>query len=375
MVASGNLPTRNFRDGNFENPDALDARTIKGTIRVGMEGCYACPVRCKKVVKVDEPWNVNPAYGGPEYEALGALGSDCGVDDLNAVSKANELCNRYSVDVISAGGSIAFAMECYENGLLTDKDTAGLDLRFGNAEAMVKMVEMIGRREGLGDLLADGVKKAAEKIGGDAEKYAVHVKGQELPMHEPRLKRVLGLGYAVSPTGADHMHNLHDTAITSKSGAFNNLSALGILEPLPLEDLGPKKIRAFMYWVDWRVVDNCLLLCMFLPWDYNQKTEIVRAVTGWNTTSWELMKTGERVTNMARAFNIREGFTMKDDWLPERFFQPQTSGALSETSVNPEELETARSMYYEMMGWGENGIPTKGKLSELGIEWLENLLP
>ncbi|MCS7120042.1 MAG: aldehyde ferredoxin oxidoreductase family protein [Nitrososphaerota archaeon] len=370
-VASGNLPTRNFRDGNFHNPQALDARTIKETISIGMDGCYACPIRCKKVVKFDEPWQVDPKYGGPEYEALAALGSNCGIDDLKAVTKANEICNRYSMDSISTGCAIAFAMECYENGILTEKDTDGLDLRFGNAEAMLRMVKMIGDREGFGDLLAEGVKRAAEIIGKGSEKFAIHVKGLEVPMHEPRLKRALAVGYAVSPTGADHMHNLHDTVLAD-GRALKNFSALGILEPIPLEDLGPKKVSALINFVNWRVLDNCLLLCDFVPWDFHQKTEIVRATTGWNTTAWELMKVGERVTTMARIFNLREGFTCKDDWLPERFFSPTTSGPLSNTALDREKLRRAISIYYEMMGWDENGVPKEYKLEELGIEWLEN---
>ena len=374
QVASGNLPIRNFRDGDFPNAMALSAETIKETVRIGMEGCYACPIRCKKIVKIDGPLKVNPDYGGPEYETLAALGSNCGVDDLSSVCKANELCNRYSLDTISTGASIAFAMECYESGLLTDEDTGGLKLNFGNAEAMVKMVEMIGKREGLGDLLAEGVKRAAEKIGKDAEKFAVHVKGQEVPMHEPRFKRALGVGYAVSPTGADHMHNLHDTILTVRGPQLDNLASLGILEPVPLEDLGPRKVRALIYFVHWRVLDNCLLLCDFLPWNFIQKTEIVRAVTGWNTTSWELMKIGERVTTMARVFNIREGFKKEDDWLPERFFHPKTSGALSKTAIDPERLKNAILTYYEIMGWDENGVPKRSKLEELDIGWAAEML-
>ena len=373
-VASGNLPIRNFRDGDFPNANALSAETIKETVRIGMEGCYACSVRCKKIVKIDEPFTVDPIYGGPEYETLAALGSNCGVDDLKAVCKANELCNRYSIDTISAGVSIAFAMECYENGLLTDEDTGGLKLNFGNAEAMLKMVEMICKREGLGDLLAEGVKRASEKIGKESEKFAVHVKGQEVPMHEPRFKRSLGIGYAVSPTGADHMHNLHDTILTVRGQQLDNLAALGILEPIPLEDLGPRKVRALIYFVDWRVLDNCLLLCDFLPWNYIQKTDIVRAVTGWNTTAWELMKIGERATTMARIFNIREGFKKQDDWLPERFFHPKTSGALSKTAIDPEKLRNAIDTYYKMMGWDENGVPTREKLEELDIGWAASSL-
>ncbi len=373
-AASGNLPVRNFRDGFFANPEKLDARTIKRTISVGMDGCYACPIRCKKIVKVGEPWNVDPIYGGPEYEALAALGSNCGIDNLEAVAKANEICNRCSLDVISTGVTIAFAMECYENGILTSKDTEGLDLRFGNADAMVKMVQKIAYREGIGNILAEGVKRASEIIGGGSSKYAMHVKGLEIPMHEPRLKRALGLGYAVSPTGADHMHNMHDTGLVSAGPMLNSLSSLGILEPIPLEDLGPRKVRAFIYYVDWRVLDNCLLICDFLPWDFDQKTEIVRAVTGWKTSTWDLMKTAERVITMARIFNLREGFTKNDDWLPERFFSPKRNGPLSDTSINAEALRNAIELYYGMMGWDKNGVPTKAKLEELDIGWAHKYL-
>jgi len=367
-VVSGNLPTRNFRDGDFANAEALSGVTIRNTVRIGMDGCYACSIRCKKVVKITEPWNVDPMYGGPEYEALASLGPNCGIDDLKAVCKANEICNRYSLDVISTGAVIAFAMECYEKGILTDRDTDNLKLTFGNADAMVKMVEMIGKRQGIGDILAEGVRRAAEKTGKGSEEFALHVKGQELPMHEPRLKRALGIGYAVSPTGADHQHNLHDMGLTGPS--IKKFSALGIIEPIPLEDMGPRKVRALIYHVDWCVLNNSLLLCGFLPWDYDQTTEIVRAVTGWNSTSWELMKIGERVTTMARAFNIREGFSKEDDWLPKRFFSPTTSGPLSETSVSPEKLQKARQTYYAMMGWNENGVPQRAKLEELDIGWV-----
>ena len=373
-AASGNLPIRNFRDGEFQNAAVLSAKNVKATVRVGMEGCYACPIRCKKIVKIDEPFTVDPAYGGPEYEALASLGSNCGVDDLKAVCKANEICNRFSIDVISAGVSIAFAMECYENGLISDKETGGLKLKFGNAEALVRMVEMIGRREGLGDLLAEGVKRASEKIGKDSERFAMHVKGQEIPMHEPRFKKALGVGYAVSPTGADHMHNIHDTSLAPGSQEMEVFAELGILEPIPLEKLCPGKIRALIYAVYWRVLDNCLLLCDFVPWDYIQKTSIVRAVTGWNTTAWELMKTGERITTMARVFNIREGFGRKDDWLPGRFFNPRISGALSDTAIDPEKFREAIDTYYKMMGWDENGVPTREKLEELDIGWVASLL-
>ena len=178
----GNLPTRNFRDGAFPEVEKINAQTIKETIRIGMEGCYACPVKCKKVVELKDPYEIDPVYGGPEYETLGALGSNCGIDDLNAVSRASALCNAYAIDTISTGGAIAFAMECYENGLITKEDTDGIELTFGNSEAMLQMVDKIARREGIGDLLAEGSARAAEKIGKGAEAFSIQVKKLELTM-------------------------------------------------------------------------------------------------------------------------------------------------------------------------------------------------
>ena len=374
-VSTGNLPTRNFRDGNFENPSAISAQRIRDTVRLRMEGCYACPVRCKKVVKIDEPWSVDPDYGGPEYETLAAFGSDCGVDDLAAICKANEICQRYTIDTIATGATIAFAMECFENGLLTKEDTGGIELTFGNAEAMVKVVEMIAERRGIGDLLAEGTKRAAEKIGKGAEKFAVHVKGQEVPMHEPRLKRALGVGYATSHTGADHVHNVHDTGFTTEE-AIKKIKSLGILEPITVEGITAKKMRFLKYMVDRVVANDCMIICLYPPWSIKQKSEIVQAVTGWETSVWELMKVGERAFNLARIFNLREGFTAKDDWLPDRFFHPATSGPLVDTPVDPDALREGIRMYYGIRGWDEDtGVPTKGKLRELDIEWAIEHLP
>ncbi|MFX1304710.1 MAG: aldehyde ferredoxin oxidoreductase family protein [Promethearchaeota archaeon] len=368
-ASSGNLPFRNFRDGGFSSAKALEPRTINETLGLEKDGCYACSIRCKKVIKIGDPWNVDSIYGGPEYETLGALGSNCGVDDVVAVCKANEICNKYSLDTISTGISIGFAMECYERGILTDKDTDGIKLNFGNSEAMVQMVKMISKRDGLGDILAEGVKRAADKIKNGADKFAMHVKGAEIPMHEPRLKQGLGLGYAISPTGAEHMTNLHDdTIVHNRVQAYHG--SIGILEPLEMDNLGPKKVRAVAYYTNWRYLSNALLMCYFVSWSYNHLTEIVKAVTGWNTSIWELMKAGERISTMARVFNIREGFTKNDDWLPERFFEPHTSGALSETAIDPDKLKNAIQTYYRMMGWNENGVPTQAKLEELEIDWV-----
>jgi aldehyde:ferredoxin oxidoreductase len=370
---SGNLPTRNFRDGGFEHVSEIDAIAVKNRYRVGMETCYACAVRCKKMVELKEPYVVEARYGGPEYETLAALGSDCGVSDLASICKANELCQRYGLDTIGTGATIAFAMECYENGIITPEMTGGIDLRFGNAGAIVEIVEKIGRREGIGDLLAEGTRRAAEKLGNGAEAYAIHVKGQEVPMHEPRLKRGLGIGYAVSPTGADHCHNLHDTIMRGVN--LEKLRPLGILDEVPVESLDGEKVRMFKHWMEMRVLANCLSICQFPPWRFTEYVDLVRAVTGWDVSMYELVKVAERTLNLARVFNLREGFTAADDWLPPRFFQPQTSGALSETAVDPGDLRRAITIFYEMMGWDGDGVPLPGTLHGLSIGWAVDYLP
>jgi aldehyde:ferredoxin oxidoreductase len=372
-VATGNLPTRNFRDGGFEGAMKIDARTLKDTYRVGMGTCHACAVRCKKEVRLTEPYVVEERYGGPEYETLAALGSDCGVDDLAAICKANELCQRYGLDTISAGATIAFAMECYEDGIITGEDTGGIDLRFGNAEAMVTLTGMMGRREGIGDLLADGVKHASEVLGRGSEMYAVHVKGQEVPMHEPRLKKALGLGYAVSPTGADHCHNMHDTFMTRDN--YERVKPLGILDEVPVSSLGPEKVRLYKTFAELRVLANSLCLCTFPPWRFTEYVELLNAVTGWDTSMHELVLAAERALSLARVFNIREGFGPQDDRLPVRFFRPQTSGFLSETAVDREELSRAVRTYYGMMGWDEEGVPRLETLQYLNVGWAHGHLP
>ena len=370
---NGNLPIRNFQDGEFPAWAHVSASGMAslGLIKMGMHTCYGCPINCKEQpLGFDDPLVPDPDYAAPEYETAASLGPCCGVGDPKVVLKGQEMCNAYSIDSISTGVTIAFAMECFERGIIGEEDTGGLELRFGNGPAMLEAIRVIGERSGFGDLLADGSKRAAEKIGGDAWKYAVNVKGQELPMHDPRLKRALGVGYAVSPTGADHMHNMHDTMVASESGLVN-LKPLGILESLPLEDLSSSKVRMLIYFVNLRVLDNCAVMCMFPPWSPSQKVEIFKAVTGWDTSLWELAKVGERAINLARAFNVREGFTEEEDWLPPRMFQPQNGGPIQDTAVEPLELRKAIRNYYGMMGWGEEtGIPTRGKLEELGIPWV-----
>ena len=378
MVLTGNLPTRNFQDGDFaEEAWNISSEKYLAEIGVGMEGCYACAVQCKKVVEAE---GVDPAYGGPEYESAGSLGSCCGVDDTLAVCRASALCNAYSLDTISTGVTIAFGMECFERGLLTIDDTDGIELRFGNGDAMVQMVEKIARREGIGDLLAEGSKRAAEKIGGDAKFMAVESKGQEYPMHEPRFKRGLAIGYAVSPTGADHCHALHDSGLVNpiEEGFMpdDTLRAMGVVEPMPLEDLGPDKARASAYYTIYRVMQNCLSICLFVPWTMEDYVHMVRAATGFDVTVFELLKAGERAFTLARVFNAREGFGVDDDRLAERSYGPTRSGVLSGGGIDREVLRESLRTYYAMMGWDKDtGVPTVEKLQELGVGWAAEYLP
>jgi aldehyde:ferredoxin oxidoreductase len=372
--AMGALPVRNFHNGHLDGADDLGSEGMARLVVARMESCYACAVRCKKVVELDGPYHVDPAYGGPEYETAVSVGSNCGITDVHAVSKASERLNALGLDSISTGGTIAFAMECFEKGLLTEEDTDGVSLRFGNAEAMLRVVELIGRREGIGDLLADGSRKAAEQIGRGAERFAMHVKGQELPYHDPRIQHGLGFGYAVSYTGADHCHSAFDRSYEQEP-TMGKVRNLGILETMSATQLGSEKVRAIVYGGLRAHLNNCIGLCNFLPYSHNQIVEAVQAATGWDTTVWELWKAAERLVTMARAFNVRQGFTPDDDRLPPRMAEPLGPDGPG-APVDPEAMKSAVALYYEMMGWNrDTGVPLPAKLHELGIGWVTDLLP
>ncbi len=372
LQEAGILPTRNFREGQFEGWAELSGQRMSETILVGTDTCHACPVRCKREVELGPPDNVRREYGGPEYETIGALGSLCGISDLKAIAVANQICNAQGLDTISVGVTIAFAMECFENGLLTTEDTGGIQLNFGNTEAMMKMVQMIADKEGLGAILAEGTKRAAEKIGHGSAQYAMQVKGQELPMHEPRGKVGMGIGYALSPTGGDHMHNIHDVLFTTEGqGLMDIANEWGIINPVPALELGPMKVRLFRYWVNWRHFQNSAIICMFPPFRPHHIMKLINSVTGWNMSVFELMKVGERALALARAFNAREGYTAKDDVMPDRLYKAFTSGPLKDKPIDKEAMHQALQTYYRMAGWDtEQAVPTAAKLQELDIAWV-----
>ncbi len=269
---------------------------------------------------------------------------------------------------------VSFAVECFEEGLLTAEDTGGLELRFGNGPAMVTPVERICKRVGLGDLLAEGPRIAAAKIGQGAEHYAIHVKGQPLPMHECRNRHGQALGYAVSPTGADHMHSFWDGGL-SKSPLGKQLQGFGAYVTVPQNELNAHKVRAFTRVSNWAWLDNQLGMCMNIPWTLDQTVQLVRAITGCETNVFELQLAAQRAVTMSRALNVREGFGRADDALPARLAGPFKTGSINDRPVTPEELAEGLSAYYGMMGWdADTGVPTLAKLRELDIEWVAEQL-
>ncbi|MBI4790203.1 MAG: aldehyde ferredoxin oxidoreductase family protein [Chloroflexi bacterium] len=380
LNAVGILPTRNFRQGAFDQVGKISWEAYQNELFTARRSCYACAVRCKREVVVNDRHKVSAAFGGPEYEALAGLGSDCGVDDLQAIAKANELCGRHTLDVISTGATIAFAMECFEHGLITLAETDGIVLRFGNADAMLTMIEMIARREGIGKLLAEGTRRAAQVIGGDAPYFAMHVKGQELPMHDPRGKAGVGLGYATSDTGAEHLVSFHDTQFQNPDSlAFQAARSLGLTEALPARELSKKKAAQYALLENWSSLGKVLGLCYFGPAprafiQVDEVVAIVNAATGWNLAVGGLLQIGERATNLARAFNVREGFSKQDDALPERLFTPLENGALAGAALSKQEFEHALQALYGCKGWDANGVPTRERLESLGLGQVADLI-
>ncbi|MDW7670512.1 MAG: aldehyde ferredoxin oxidoreductase family protein [Bacillota bacterium] len=385
LSVMGMLPTYNFQDGSFKGAEGISGETMKKVLNGKTETCFSCAVSCKRSVEGEnEKFKVTREYGGPEYETIGLMGSSLGVDDIVAVAACNEKCNALGLDTISTASTIAWATECYERELLTDSDTGGIQLKWNDPETSIKLIEMIAYKQGFGELLAEGSRQAARNIGRDTEKYAMQVKGQEVASHEPRGKWGVGLGYAVSPTGGDHLQAAHDPWFDKPgdySKEFNwvdleDLSPLGIIKPVPAEDLSAEKVRLFVYlqyvWAFHDVLDWCIFTAVpeFRAFSIKQLSEIVNHVTGWRTSVFEIMKAGERSITMARAFNCLRGFTSADDKIPDRFFEPMRDGTLKGHAIDRDQFNKALKLYYGMMGWDEEGVPRQAKLEELGVGWI-----
>jgi aldehyde:ferredoxin oxidoreductase len=392
--STGTLPTHNYDSGVFDKWEAIDGTTMYDTIlkgaaegkqdREGRDTCYACTVRCKRVVEISEgPYEVNPQYGGPEYETTSTFGNYCGIDDLAAIARANQLCNMYGMDTISCGATIAWAFEAFNQGKLTAEDTDGLDLTWGNAESMVKLTEKIANRAGFGDLLAEGSERAAKKIGRDTEAFLITSKGQEAPAHMPRVKRSLAIIYATNPFGADHQSHEHDPSIEGDFEYYTDrLALLGFREAQEPRSLSDEKIRFTMATQHMYSALDSLNLCQFVfgpAWQLygpSDMVETVRVITGWDDVDLdELQTVGERRLNMMRAFNAREGLDRGADRLPEKFFKPLKGGVSDGWKLDRDEFESALDRYFVMCGWDvKTGVPKRAKLEELGLDWVADQL-
>ena len=383
LSAGGSLPVNNFRRSKLEDPSSVSGDHYNRLLLKKRKGCYACPIRCKRGIALDDPkYGVDSRYGGPEYETIAALGTNLNILDLKAIAKGNEICNRYCMDTISAGMTIAFACECFEKGVITKADTGGLELRFGDSDLMIQLLEMTANREGIGDLLAEGTARLAERWGVVDTEYNLSVKGLEIPMHDPRVKVSVGIGYAVCTYGADHMTAPHDSYFTDEgSFALESVKPLGIYRAMNPTEITTEKVRSYILLENlWRVMD-ALGLCIFgfAPRGAMSLELMVRclnAVTGWNASLFELMKAGERGTMMARAFNHREGFTIEKDLLPKRLFNPKPDGPNAGSKMFEEaDFNRSLELFYEIIGCDpKTGRPHRGKLLELDLEWVEALL-
>jgi aldehyde:ferredoxin oxidoreductase len=361
--ALGDLPIKNWQLGNWsEGAEKINGRRMAETILVGRYSCHGCPVACGRVVKVSSGPFSPVDGGGYEYETGAMLGSNCLVDDMEAISKANELCNRYGLDTITAGSVIAFAMEAFERGILTEADTDGLKVTWGDPEVLLMLTELIAKREGLGDILAEGTKRASDIIGHNASVFAIHVKNLELPGHDPRCFNGMGLGYATSNRGACHTNSFAYIYMGRTSDV--SLNILETFDRLGCEGAGKlvSVLQNFMALCD------SLNICKFTGFglqagDFHRW---LNWITGWNISLEEFLRIGERIYNLKRLYNVKCGIGRKDDTLPERILNLKR-----EELHAPERLPDLNKMldeYYKVRGWDENGIPQKEKLSHLGLE-------
>jgi len=353
------MPTRNYNNSRFEGAEKVSGEVLNEKFVAKIIGCSSCAMRCEHMVVVGEGPYKN-TMTRMEYETLWALGPYCGVDRLDAIIKGMERSNYYGLDAISAGVTVGFAMDCYEKGILTQTELDGIDAKFGNAEAMVQLVDKMGKREGVGDLLADGAKFAADKIGKGSEKLAVTIKGVESTGYDLRCLKTAALGFAVSFRGADH--NRHGAYAFDVKGKVNRLVA----------EKGRGKMVRDMEDV-YNLIDS-FIVCKFSRGTYYKElpdmAKLYSLVTGFEVTADDLKKAGERIQNAARLFNIREGLGRKDDTLPYKVMHDPIpdEGPSKGAFVTQAELDLLLDDYYESRGWTREGVPTAEKLKELGME-------
>ncbi len=395
---AGGLPSYNWDSGvmPLEQAEAISGERLYDELlrgaangkqdRQGRDTCYACIVRCKRVAETE--WRgqaIVPEYGGPEYETIATFGSYCGVDDLHAITYANQLCNEYGVDTISCGATLSWAMECYEQGVLTAVEMDGIPLGYGNAEAMIAMLKKTLVREGFGDVLAEGSAKAADRLGKGHE-YLLTVKGQELPAHMPQVKRSLGVIYAVNPFGADHQSSEHDPMYTPKNyegtpdepGYKRFLGQIGLHDPQPSKAMNAAKIAFALKTQYTYSTTDTIGVCQFVygpGWQLygpQDMADLMAAATGWDVDVAEIQAIGQRRLNLMRAYNAREGLRRDRDTLPRKMFRKALAGGRSDgILMDEDEFRMGLDLYYQQAGWDKTtGTPTRAALEDAALGWV-----
>ena len=347
LMEEGYGLAKNWTQAGFA-VEKLDGENITRNLMVRRTSCFMCPIACHRDVRIDSGPYAGYEGPGPEYETVGAIGCLCLIDDLKAITKASDLCNRYGIDTISTGSIIAFAMECYEKGLITKEDTGGVELAWGNVDAVLEMIRMIAFREGFGNLLAEGSRRAAEKIGGEAPQLAMQVKGLELAMHDPRVKPGYGLSFATNTTGGRHTEGVEGSENPSTIILDQNMHAV----------VNSTGLCRFAYVALSHEISDAVLFS-YVP-------KLLSAAVGWDITLEEVLKTGERIFNLKRLFNLKHGIGKEEDRLPRRFLEePLQTGPAKGRICN---LKPLLEKYYELRGWNaETGYPTREKLEELEL--------
>jgi aldehyde:ferredoxin oxidoreductase len=382
LNAGGCLPTRYFQYGTFDQAESISGEKLTEEYLIKRRACFGCSMGCGRYTGVEGGKWATPPQEGPEYETINMLGATCLNSDLESIIRGNYVCNNMGMDTISAGSVIAFAMECFEKGILSKKDLDGQELRWGDSDGIVRLLQKIAEREGVGDLLANGVRAAATRIGPHAEELALHCKGMELPAHEPRGEaKVLGLQYAVSARGACHMHP--NWASTWDAGQFESgLTEFGL--PWPPTDKfaekGSQKGVAYRLVVLQGEIAEILGCCIFHSWGAADACltpqlygEMLRTLTGLDISNEELMTASERSWNLKRCFNAREGLRREDDRLPKLMFEPLPDGPAAGERFK--DLEGMLDEYYEAFGWDRiTGVPTKETLEKLSMEDIADAL-
>lgn len=359
------MPTRNYNNAHFENAEKVSGEALNERYIAKIIACNSCAMRCEHEAVVREgPYKGTMAR--MEYDNLWALGPNCGIDKLDAIIKAAELCNYYGLDATSTGVTVSFVMDCHETGILSHEDLGGIDAHFGNAEALIQLIEKIGKREGIGDVLADGVKAAAEKIGKDSDKLAQNIKGLEVTGYDLRCLKTAALGFAVSFRGADH----------NRSGAYA-LDLTGKVDRLKAEKGRGKLVKDSEN--IYALIDSLIVCKNAKGTLYNELADMAKLyalVTGYEMTPEELSAAGERINTLARLINLREGLSRKDDTLPWKVMnQPiPDDGPVKGAVVTQDELDLLLDDYYQSRGWTLDGVPTKSQLNKLGLEDLSSIV-